>query len=68
MLTNEIPVQSPYDQLVTIHGDLQILEAVLENVNSIPDNARNELEHFVHRLNDRFWKVLEELCPPPGEA
>lgn len=68
MFTNDNILSSPYDQLVTIHGDMQILEAVLENVNSIPDNARNELEHFVHRLNERLWVVLDELSPPLPEA
>ncbi len=68
MRTNENPLQSTYQQLLSINSDLTLLEALLENVNSMPDRARGELEHFVIRINERVQTVIEEVEPPIPEA
>lgn len=63
MTPNENPV-SPYARLVTISGDMKLLEALLENLFTLPEDTKGELEHFVHRINDRLFTVLDELDPP----
>lgn len=64
MHSNET-LQAPYEKLVTIKGDLTLLENLLGNIYTMEDEARGELEHFVHRINERLFTVLDELDPVP---
>ena len=66
MFTNDSSTITQYRNLLTIKGDLNLLEFMLSNIESMSEEVRSELEFFTGRINERLAIIVEDLCPPPN--